>query len=70
MQAAGLNGYEKQPATAPESDQETQDAPAASRYLFTVGPVSSGDKAPLEQALLPVVEKLTLHSVYSCQAVE
>lgn len=70
MQAAGLNGYEKQPATAPESGKETQDAPAASRYLFTVGPVSGGDKTPLEQALLPVVEKLSLHSVYSCQAVE
>ena len=50
--------------------KEIQNAPAASRYLFTVGPVSSGDKAPLEQALLPVVEKLSLHSVYSCQAVE
>ena len=37
---------------------------------FSLGPVSSGDKKPIETALLPVVQRLALESLYSCQAVE
>lgn len=67
MRQAGLNGYAKQAAS---TNTQTPAAPAASRYQFSLGPVSSGDKKPIETALLPVVQRLALESLYSCQAVE
>lgn len=39
-------------------------------YQFSLGPVSSGDKEPIEIALLPIVQHLKLEKLYSCQAVE
>ena len=67
MRQAGLNGYAKQAAT---DTTQTHTTPAANRYQFSLGPVSSGDKKPIETALLPVVQRLALESLYSCQAVE
>lgn len=67
MRQAGLNGYAKQAAN---TNTQTPAAPAASRYQFSLGPVSSGDKKPIETALLPVVQRLALESLYSCQVVE
>lgn len=67
MRQAGLNGYAKQAAT---DTTQTHTTPAANRYRFSLGPVSSGDKKPIETALLPVVQRLALESLYSCQAVE
>lgn len=67
MRQAGLNGYAKQAAS---DTAQTPTTPAANRYQFSLGPVSSGDKKPIETALLPVVQRLALESLYSCQAVE
>ena len=67
MRQAGLNGYAKQAATG---TTQTHTTPAANRYQFSLGPVSSGDKEPIEIALLPIVQHLKLESLYSCQAVE
>ena len=67
MRQAGLNGYAKQAAN---TNTQTPAAPAASRYQFSLGPVSSGDKEPIEIALLPIVQHLKLEKLYSCQAVE
>lgn len=67
MRQAGLNGYAKQAAS---DTAQTPTAPAANRYQFSLGPVTSGDKEPIEIALLPIVQHLKLESLYSCQAVE
>ena len=67
MRQAGLNGYAKQATT---DTTQTQATPTANRYQFSLGPVTSGDKKPIEMALLPVVQRLALESLYSCQAVE
>lgn len=67
MRQAGLNGYAKQATT---DTAQTSATPTANRYQFSLGPVTSGDKKPIETALLPVVQRLALESLYSCQAVE
>lgn len=67
MRQAGLNGYAKQATT---DTAQTPATPTANRYQFSLGPVTSGDKKPIETALLPVVQRLALESLYSCQAVE
>ena len=67
MRQAGLNGYAKQATT---DTAQTPAAPTAKRYQFSLGPVTSGDKKPIETALLPVVQRLALEKLYSCQAVE
>lgn len=67
MRQAGLNGYAKQATT---DTAQTPATPTANRYQFSLGPVSSGDKEPIEIALLPIVQHLKLEKLYSCQAVE
>lgn len=67
MRQAGLNGYAKQATTDTTQIPAT---PTANRYQFSLGPVTSGDKKPIETALLPVVQRLALESLYSCQAVK